>query len=126
MIATPDRLNFGSVAEEGVKKIWGGPAYEEFRRQLASDEPPKSADLAPCIQDLFDAGGERRDRREARTMAGASFLHNGVGAGFAFADGVVGAVFGMEHLALFCFVPGPQPKYELWPSAGMVRADVLL
>ncbi len=41
MIATPDRMNFGSMAEEGVEAIWSGPAYEEFRRQLASDEPPE-------------------------------------------------------------------------------------
>jgi MoaA/NifB/PqqE/SkfB family radical SAM enzyme len=40
MIATPDRGNFGSMAEQGVDAIWNGPAYDTFRRQLASDEPP--------------------------------------------------------------------------------------
>jgi MoaA/NifB/PqqE/SkfB family radical SAM enzyme len=41
MIATPDRMNFGSMAEAGVETIWSGEGYESFRRQLASDEPPE-------------------------------------------------------------------------------------
>jgi radical SAM protein with 4Fe4S-binding SPASM domain len=40
MIATPDRMNFGSMAEKGVEAVWNGEKYETFRRQLASDEPP--------------------------------------------------------------------------------------
>jgi radical SAM protein with 4Fe4S-binding SPASM domain len=40
MIATPDRLNFGNMAGEGVEAVWNGAGYETFRRQLASDEPP--------------------------------------------------------------------------------------
>jgi MoaA/NifB/PqqE/SkfB family radical SAM enzyme len=41
MIATPDRLNFGSMAQQGVEAIWNGEAYETFRARLASDEPPE-------------------------------------------------------------------------------------
>jgi MoaA/NifB/PqqE/SkfB family radical SAM enzyme len=41
MIATPDRLNFGSMAEQGVDAIWNGEAYETFRARLASEEPPE-------------------------------------------------------------------------------------
>jgi MoaA/NifB/PqqE/SkfB family radical SAM enzyme len=41
MIATPDRMNFGSVAEAGVEAVWNGPAYEDFRRRLDSDDPPE-------------------------------------------------------------------------------------
>jgi MoaA/NifB/PqqE/SkfB family radical SAM enzyme len=41
MIATPDRVNFGSMAEQGVEAIWKGQAYEAFRARLASDEPPE-------------------------------------------------------------------------------------
>jgi MoaA/NifB/PqqE/SkfB family radical SAM enzyme len=41
MIATPDRMNFGSMAEQGVDAVWSGEGYEAFRRQLASDEPPE-------------------------------------------------------------------------------------
>lgn len=41
MVATPDRIHFGSMAELGAEEVWNSPAYEEFRRQLASDEPPE-------------------------------------------------------------------------------------
>lgn len=41
MIATPDRFNFGSVVEQGVEAVWNGEAYEKFREQLASEEPPE-------------------------------------------------------------------------------------
>jgi MoaA/NifB/PqqE/SkfB family radical SAM enzyme len=41
MIATPDRLNFGSMAEQGALQVWHGPHYNEFRRQLSSDVPPE-------------------------------------------------------------------------------------
>jgi hypothetical protein len=40
MIATPDRMSFGSVEEHGVEAVWNGEGYERFRLQLASDEPP--------------------------------------------------------------------------------------
>jgi MoaA/NifB/PqqE/SkfB family radical SAM enzyme len=41
MIATPDRLNFGSMVEQGVEAIWNGEGYRTFRFRLASDEPPE-------------------------------------------------------------------------------------
>jgi hypothetical protein len=41
MIGTPDRLNFGSMALEGVEEIWNGHHYETFRARLASDDPPE-------------------------------------------------------------------------------------
>jgi MoaA/NifB/PqqE/SkfB family radical SAM enzyme len=41
MISTPDRLNFGSMAEAGVTAVWNGPDYEEFRQRLSSDNPPE-------------------------------------------------------------------------------------
>ncbi len=41
MVATPDRANFGNMATEGVAAIWNGPAYEAFRHQLSSEEPPE-------------------------------------------------------------------------------------
>ena len=40
MVATPDRINFGSMAENGVREIWNSESYEAFRDQLDSDEPP--------------------------------------------------------------------------------------
>jgi hypothetical protein len=36
MIATPDRLNFGSMAEPGVEAIWIGEGYRTFRLRLTS------------------------------------------------------------------------------------------
>lgn len=41
MIATPDRLNLGNMAEQGAEAVWTGESYQAFRRQLASDEPPE-------------------------------------------------------------------------------------
>jgi radical SAM protein with 4Fe4S-binding SPASM domain len=41
MIATPDRLTLGNVRRSRLEDIWNGPAYESFRRQLASNEPPE-------------------------------------------------------------------------------------
>jgi len=41
MVATPDRIHFGSVRERGAEAVWNGPDYQEFRARLASDEPPE-------------------------------------------------------------------------------------
>lgn len=40
MVATPDRAQLGSMAQEGVQAVWNGPAYEDFRQALDSGEPP--------------------------------------------------------------------------------------
>lgn len=40
MIATPDRTNFGNVADQGAATIWNGEEYSRFRDRLASDTPP--------------------------------------------------------------------------------------
>jgi MoaA/NifB/PqqE/SkfB family radical SAM enzyme len=40
MVATPDRINFGNAATDGVVPIWEGPAYRAFRDRLDSDDPP--------------------------------------------------------------------------------------
>ena len=41
MVSTPDRINFGSIAEQGLADLWNSPAYEAFREQLDSNEPPE-------------------------------------------------------------------------------------
>lgn len=41
MVATPDRVHFGNMAEHRVEAIWSGDTYQAFRRQLDSDEPPE-------------------------------------------------------------------------------------
>jgi radical SAM protein with 4Fe4S-binding SPASM domain len=40
MVATPDRANFGNMAEEGVEAVWNNRAYRNFRARLSSDTPP--------------------------------------------------------------------------------------
>jgi hypothetical protein len=40
MVATPDRIHFGSMAEEGVKNLWNNHAYCAFRTRLSSATPP--------------------------------------------------------------------------------------
>jgi len=41
MVSTPDRINFGALDSQDFAAIWSGPAYEAFREQLSSDEPPE-------------------------------------------------------------------------------------
>lgn len=41
MVATPDRVNFGNMAREGVVQVWDNAAYHRFRDRLASDSPPE-------------------------------------------------------------------------------------
>lgn len=41
MVATPDRANFGNVADGGVLQTWNAPSFGQFRAQLESDEPPE-------------------------------------------------------------------------------------
>jgi MoaA/NifB/PqqE/SkfB family radical SAM enzyme len=41
MVATPDRVNFGTLAERGAGPVWNGPEYRALRARLASDDPPE-------------------------------------------------------------------------------------
>ncbi len=41
MVSTPDRINFGNMAEQGVKATWNSPAFQSFRDELASNQPPE-------------------------------------------------------------------------------------
>jgi MoaA/NifB/PqqE/SkfB family radical SAM enzyme len=40
MVSTPDRINFGNMAERGVEAVWNGEAYGAFRQALSTDSPP--------------------------------------------------------------------------------------
>lgn len=41
MVATPDRIHFGDMAQNGVAAIWNNEQYTAFREQLASATPPE-------------------------------------------------------------------------------------
>ncbi len=41
MAATPERVSFGNMADEGAATIWNNDAYNTFRENLASNEPPE-------------------------------------------------------------------------------------
>jgi MoaA/NifB/PqqE/SkfB family radical SAM enzyme len=41
MVSTPDRINFGSMAERGAEAVWNGDAYRAFRDALSSETPPE-------------------------------------------------------------------------------------
>ena len=41
MVATPDRIHFGNIAQTGVQALWNGSAYNQFRSALASEAPPE-------------------------------------------------------------------------------------
>jgi MoaA/NifB/PqqE/SkfB family radical SAM enzyme len=41
MVATPDRVNFGSMATSEPLRVWNSAEFRTFRRQLASDTPPE-------------------------------------------------------------------------------------
>lgn len=40
MVATPDRVNFGSMTRDGVEAVWNNDAYRRFRERLDSGDPP--------------------------------------------------------------------------------------
>ena len=41
MVATPDRIHFGDMAQDGVAAVWNNREYSSFREQLASGPPPE-------------------------------------------------------------------------------------
>jgi MoaA/NifB/PqqE/SkfB family radical SAM enzyme len=41
MVATPDRIHFGNMAQSDALSIWNGAAYQAFRDQLSSETPPE-------------------------------------------------------------------------------------
>jgi radical SAM protein with 4Fe4S-binding SPASM domain len=40
MVATPDRIHLGNMAEQGAAAVWNGASYQAFRARLSSDNPP--------------------------------------------------------------------------------------
>lgn len=52
-VATPDRMNFGNMAERGVEAVWNSAGFEHFRSQLASDDPPEVCRSCAVYQGTF-------------------------------------------------------------------------
>ena len=53
MISTPDRLNFGNMMERGAEAVWNDPAFDAFRDQLASDDPPEVCKSCAVYAGIF-------------------------------------------------------------------------
>jgi radical SAM protein with 4Fe4S-binding SPASM domain len=41
MVATPDRIHFGDMAQDGVEQVWNNQAYSAFRDQLEKGPAPE-------------------------------------------------------------------------------------
>src|SRR4051794_5029530 len=41
MASTPDRINFGSMAEQGAEAVWNGEGYQTCRDALSAETPPE-------------------------------------------------------------------------------------
>jgi radical SAM protein with 4Fe4S-binding SPASM domain len=41
MVATPDRIHFGDMAQDSVATVWNNQEYSSFRERLASGPPPE-------------------------------------------------------------------------------------
>jgi MoaA/NifB/PqqE/SkfB family radical SAM enzyme len=53
MVATPDRMSFGSMADRGVVAVWESGPYERFRGALESDVPPEICRSCSVYQGIF-------------------------------------------------------------------------
>jgi MoaA/NifB/PqqE/SkfB family radical SAM enzyme len=41
IVSTPDRIHFGSMAEQGAAAVWNSRAYQAFRDALSTESPPE-------------------------------------------------------------------------------------
>jgi MoaA/NifB/PqqE/SkfB family radical SAM enzyme len=53
MVATPDRINFGSMANQAVVQVWTSAEYRRFRERLASAEPPEVCEGCAVYRGAF-------------------------------------------------------------------------
>jgi len=53
MVSTPDRINFGNMAQDGVRAVWNSEAYDRFREQLAGDRPPEICSSCSVYRGVF-------------------------------------------------------------------------
>src|SRR5690606_911014 len=53
MVATPDRINFGNAAEQGVTTVWDSDEFTDFRARLDSDDPPEICRSCAVYNGIF-------------------------------------------------------------------------
>jgi radical SAM protein with 4Fe4S-binding SPASM domain len=53
MVSTPDRINFGSVAVRPVEMVWNSESFQDFRRQLSSEQPPEICSACSIYRGTF-------------------------------------------------------------------------
>jgi MoaA/NifB/PqqE/SkfB family radical SAM enzyme len=53
MVATPDRINFGSMATEGLREVWTSAPYEAFRARLDGGDPPDVCKTCALYEGTF-------------------------------------------------------------------------
>lgn len=53
MVSTPDRINFGNMADEGIDTVWRSAPYEAFRTGLDGDQPPDVCRSCSVYQGVF-------------------------------------------------------------------------
>ena len=53
MVSTPDRKNFGNVAQNGVMEVWNGKEYFLFREKLSSEQPPEICSACSIYRGTF-------------------------------------------------------------------------
>ncbi|QBD78326.1 radical SAM protein [Ktedonosporobacter rubrisoli] len=53
MVSTPDRINFGKIADQSAQTLWNNPGYQAFRDRLSSDEPPEICSSCSIYRGTF-------------------------------------------------------------------------
>ncbi len=53
IVATPDRVNWGSMADHSFEELWNGLHAKTFRAQLDSDEPPEVCKNCSIYHGIF-------------------------------------------------------------------------
>ncbi|BAU48287.1 radical SAM protein [Sulfurifustis variabilis] len=53
MVSTPDRINFGNMADQGIETVWRSAPYEAFRAGLDGDTPPEVCRSCSVYQGVF-------------------------------------------------------------------------
>ena len=51
--STPDTINMGLIMGDNLEEIWNGEAFEQFREQLASNQPPELCRYCSIYNGVF-------------------------------------------------------------------------